>query len=308
MSNAKRIPAFFNPESGSAEGARDALSAAGLFDIREVQPGRLEEEVRKSVKAGASRVLMSGGDGTIRCGAAAVAGTPVELAIMPCGTLNHFARDHGIPVDLKEALQVAGGESVVTADAGYVNEHIFLNTSSIGAYVTFMRVRERLEPRLGYRIASLFALLRTFFIMRTMTVEIEVEGRPMIYRTPLVFIGVGERELQVPTLGNRVSGGRRGLHVLVVSGREKARMLLLAWEAVTRGIESAARAPELDSFIVDRCRISMSRSDTTVALDGEAVRLRTPLEYRFEKDILRIVRAADDLSATQSAREEKRPD
>ncbi len=293
MSNAQRIPAFVNPESGTAEGARDALRVAGLFDIREIHPSKLKEEITRAVDEGAKRVLVSGGDGTIRSGAAVVAGKDIELAVMPAGTLNHFARDHGIPVDLEEAARVAGGDILENADAGYVGDEIFLNTSSIGAYVSFMRQREQLERYFGYRIASFLASIKTFFFLRTFTLELEIDGAKKSYRTPMIFIGVDERELQMPTLGNRIPGGKRGLHVLVVRSRAKTRLLLLAWEAVSRGVKSAARTPELDSFIVDRCTISMRRSSTTIALDGEEVRVRTPLEYRIEKDVLRIVRGPD---------------
>ena len=38
VTDASRIPAFVNPESGTADKARDALEHAGLFDIREVPP------------------------------------------------------------------------------------------------------------------------------------------------------------------------------------------------------------------------------------------------------------------------------
>lgn len=292
MSNAERIPAFVNPESGSAEGARAALSATGLFDIHEIEPSAIRDEVRRAIDGGATRVLISGGDGSIRAAASVVAGTQAELAVLPAGTLNHFARDYGIPVDLEKAARVAAEGVIGTADAGFVGDRLFLNTSSIGAYVSFMRVRERFERRLGYRVASFLALIRTFLYMRPITVSLEVEGTTRAYRTPLVFIGVDERELQAPTLGNRVEGGRSGLHVMVVSGRAKARLLLLAWEAMSKGVKNAARAPELDSFIVDRCVVSTRASTVSIALDGEEERVSAPLEYRVERDILKIVGGA----------------
>ena len=290
MSNALRIPAFVNPESGTAEEARNALSAAGLFDIHEVHPRELSTAIPAAIKAGATRIVIAGGDGTVRTAAAAVAGTTVELGVIPGGTLNHFARDQGLPENLDEAAVIAGGEHVATADAAFVGDEIFVNTSSIGAYVTFKRIRERLEPRLGYRLASLIASIRTFLFLRTLYLELEIEGKKETYRTPIVFIGVGERELAMPTLGNRAKDGKRGLHVMIVRGHFKARLLALAWEAVRRGTESAARTPELDSFVVDRCTIRVRRRNVTVALDGETLLLDSPLEYRFERDILRIVR------------------
>lgn len=290
MPNASRIPAFVNTKSGNFEGARAALEHAGSFDVHHLDdPAKLEESIRKSIEAGATRIAVAGGDGSIRSGACAIRGTNVELAVLPAGTLNHFAKDHGIPVDLAEAAVVAGGEVTVTIDAGSVGDTLFLNTSSIGAYVNFMRVRERMEKRFGYRLASFFAMIRTFVLMPTIAVELEVEGKSTIYRTPLLFIGVGERDLQIPAFGSRVKGGKRGLHVIVVRGRRRARVLATALAAVARGVETVARTPELDSFLVERCKIRMRRGLASVALDGEAETMRTPLEYRLERDIIRIV-------------------
>ena len=109
-----------------------------------------------------------------------------------------------------------------------------------------------------------------------------------MYRTPLVFVGVGEREIRLPLLGNRVPSGRRGLHVIAVRTRSRARFLALALNAVARGVKTAARTPELDSFIVDRCTIT-HRGNGFVAVDGEIVRLGASLEYEVRKDALRVV-------------------
>ena len=293
VANASRIPAFVNPKSGNFEGARTALEQAGSFDIREVDPEKLHDDSRDAIESGATRILVAGGDGSIRTGARAIRGSTCELAVLPAGTLNHFAKDHGIPVDLLKAAEAAGGQITIAIDAGSVGDTIFLNTSSIGAYVTFMRVRERLEKRFGYRLASLIAAIRTFIIMPSITVELETDGRTVTYTTPLVFIGVGERELQVPKLGSRVENGRRGLHVIIVRGRRKARLLAVVLAAVSRGVKTAATAPELDSFIVERCTITMRRRVVPVALDGEQEIMKSPLEYRLERDILRVVSSGE---------------
>ena len=283
------IPAFVNPGSGNSEKALEALASSGRFDIREVEPSRIEEEVRKVVATGAKRFLLAGGDGSICAGAAAICGTQVELAILPGGTLNHFAIDNGIPVDLAEAAKVGIGATTVTVDVGYAGERVFLNTSSIGAYVTFVRLRDRLEKRFGYRLASFIALVRIFVAMPVVGIALEVEGRLQHYRTPLVFVGVGERDLQLPSLGSRVRGGKRGLHVFVVRGRKRARMMAAALAAVARGVRTVSRMPELDAFLVDRCTIDMRRSHARVTFDGETEVMATPLEYRIEHDALRIV-------------------
>jgi diacylglycerol kinase family enzyme len=272
------MPAFINPLAGRADDARKALAGADQFDVREVEPDKLGEAIGREVKEGARRVLVSGGDGTIA----------TELAILPGGTLNHFSTDLNIPAVAAEAIVLASAGTVRPADVGMVNGRLFLNTSSVGAYVHFVHAREYFEPRFGYRIASAIAAIRILFQLRLFAVEVEVDGVRRIYRTPVVFIGVGERELQVPALGKRVPGGRRGLHVMVVNGRSAGRVLALALHAVARGVKTVSRSPSLDSFMVDHCTITV-RKNSTIAVDGELVRLGTPLEYTLERDAIRVV-------------------
>jgi diacylglycerol kinase family enzyme len=166
--------------------------------------------------------------------------------------------------------------------------------------VRFVRVRETLERSFGYRLASALAAFRILFTLRLMAVEVVVDGRKRIYRTPLVFIGVGERHLALPGLGQRAPGGKRGLHVIVVRGRSRARLLALGLAAVARGKESVSGTPELDSFIVDSLRIDM-RGMGTVAVDGEIVALHAPLEYTLRRDALTVVLPPPDSLLAESA-------
>lgn len=285
------VVAFLNSSAGSAEAARKALESADAFDIRETDADALTQAIREAVDAGSKRVLVCGGDGTIASAAHALARTGVELAVLPGGTLNHFARDHHIPIDLAEAVAAARSEQAAEIDVGYVGDKLFLNTFSVGMYVGYVRTRDRLEKRLGYRLASVIAVLRTFLRMYPMSVELEVEGRVRRYKTALVFVGVGERELKAPKLGARIEGGRHGLHVIIVAGRRRARLVAMAMATAARGVERAAEGPELDSFIVERCTIHLARRSALVAVDGEIMHLPTPLELRIERNALKVVAA-----------------
>ncbi|HMJ18935.1 MAG TPA: diacylglycerol kinase family protein, partial [Gemmatimonadaceae bacterium] len=272
---------FLNAAGGGAEAAREALAKAGV-DLQVVQPNELESRLKQEVDSGAKRIIVAGGDGTIATAASLVANKDIELAIFPCGTLNHFAKDHNVPTDLDKAVQVARNGVVAGADIGYIGDSIFLNTSSLGAYVSFVRVRERFERHLGYRIASFFAAIRTWAHLRSFSVTLEVEGETKVYRSSMVFIGVGERELKLPILGNRIKNGRRGLHVMIVGGRKRARLFAVALAGIAKGTKEAEKLPEFDDFIVDSCRIDLTRSHALIGLDGELKEMRTPLNYRIE--------------------------
>jgi diacylglycerol kinase family enzyme len=230
---------------------------------------------------------VAGGDGTIGTAAQVLVDHPAELAVLPGGTLNHFARDLGISTDATEALNLDGLQSR-GVDVGEVNGHLFLNTSSVGAYVHFVRTRERLERRFGYRVASAIAAFQILFQFDRIGVELEVEGERKIYRTPLVFIGVGERELQLPSLGKRVKNGQSGLHVMIVRTNSAARLLAIGLSAVARGVDHVSHTPQLDAFIVDRCSITIKRR-ARIAIDGEIVALQSPLEFELRRDALKVV-------------------
>lgn len=267
----------------------DTVREAALpIDVSEVEGAEMAGSIGHLVASGVRRVAVAGGDGTVAA-AAQAASSEIELAIIPGGTLNHLAKDLEIPDDLNDALQLAVNGEARSVDAAMVNGRLFLNTSSVGTYVTFVRLRERLEPRLGYRLATIVAGMRLLVRPRVFTVEVEIEGTLRRYVTPLVFVGVGERDLKLPSLGGRAKDGRRGLHLLIVRGRSRARLAALAFAAAARGTRSAALTPALEGFIVNQFTIGMRRRQGRVATDGELTTMSAPLEYRWIPDGVQIV-------------------
>lgn len=285
----KTIPAFLNPDAGSAREAERVLREANGFDVRPVDAAGLERAIRDAVAEGARRIVIAGGDGSIATAAAVLVDTPVELAIIPTGTLNHFAKDHGVPEKAEDAVAFAVTGSARCVDVGTVNGRVFLNTSSAGSYVFFVRLRERLERRLGYWLASLIAALGLLFRLTRFQVELEVEGAQRRYLTPLVFIGVGERDTRLPRLGRRAPHGARALHIIVVTGRTRARVLALAAGMAFKGLPRRAWNRHVVHLLADACRIDMPRPRGTLALDGELVTIEAPLDYRLARGVLRLV-------------------
>lgn len=103
----------FNPtvtDERDRAALREVLEQHGHRDAEFVpttaeDPG--EGQAAGAVRAGASLVVVCGGDGTVRAAAEALAGTGVPLAVVPCGTGNLLARNLGLPVRSTEALAAA---------------------------------------------------------------------------------------------------------------------------------------------------------------------------------------------------------
>ena len=75
---------------------------------------------------------------------------------------------------------------------------------------------------------------------------------------------------------------------MIVQGRSRARLMAIALNAVARGVKTVARTPELDSFIVDHCTITLRR-DGTIAVDGELVSVGKSLDYYLKRDAIQVV-------------------
>jgi diacylglycerol kinase family enzyme len=280
---------LINDKAGTAKDVVEKLKGEPGLDVRPTDPAKLTEVLEGLVASGVKRVAVSGGDGTLRSAAQVLAGTATELAVIPGGTLNHFAKNLDIPLEPEKAARLALEGTARPVDVGYVNERLILNTSSVGVYVLFVKTREHFEKRFGYFLSSLFAAVRILWRLRTFNIEIEVEGVRRRYETPLVFVGVGERELKMPGFGERVPDGKRGIHVFVVRGKRRARLLVFAIAAAPRGIPSTTRSSWLDAVLVEDARIDFPRKDGNVAVDGEIEPMTAPLEYRVARDALNVV-------------------
>lgn len=283
------VPAVVNPASGGAKAALAVLHADPRVRVHEVAPAELALVVADLAARGADRVVLAGGDGTLSGAADALAGRPTARAVVPAGTLNHFARGLGIPTDPRAALEVALGGVPAPADVGAVNGRVFLSTSAVGAYVSYVRGRERLEPWLGYYGASAAAAVQTFARLRGFGVEVEAGGAVRRRHSPLVFVGVGERELRPPRLGERKASGRRGLHVLVVRRTTRLGLLAMAARGLTTGVRPWGAEGEVGSLVVSGCRITPQRRRGRVSVDGEIVPARGALRYEHRRGALAVV-------------------
>ena len=72
-----------------------------------------------------------------------------RLGVLPLGTLNHFAKDLGIPLELSEAVATIMHGRVEEVDVGEVNGRVFINNSSLGLYPRIVADREAQQERLA---------------------------------------------------------------------------------------------------------------------------------------------------------------
>jgi diacylglycerol kinase family enzyme len=293
----RRIPVLLNRDGGAlaadpklADRIGEALSAAGIdAEIELLSGGECAIRSRTVAERGDPQLIVGGGDGTIAAAASAVVGTGTLLGILPLGTLNHFARDLGVPADIDEAARLIARGTERRVDVGEMNGRIFINNSAIGLYPLMVVDRDLQQKRLGRgkRLAMIVASLRTLVRFKhrrlTLTVNEERTGR---VDTPLLFVGNNEYRIDLGAPGQRDSLEDGELCVYVM--RKKTRSGLIA--ASIRALFGRSRPDDMVRLEkVERLRVASARSQLAVSLDGEVVRAGPPLDYKIRKQALRVI-------------------
>jgi len=280
---------------------RAAFEAVGVdADVRLVLGESLADEARAALARRVDVVVAAGGDGTMNAIASVLAGRDTPMGILPRGTLNHFAKDLGIPLDLASAARVIAEGRIVAVDVGRVDDRIFLNNSSLGVYARALVQRDAQRRRFGMKkwTAMALAVLKTFRRSPMLQVRLVTGEQSNVRKAPLVFIGNNHYQLDLFNVGRRARLDQGKLSLYVVNTATRWRFIKLVFRAAVGRLRQSR---DFDQESVTELRIETRRSRLHVALDGEITRLKPPLEYRIWPAALRvIVPTAPDASPTSS--------
>lgn len=270
------------------EAIRAAFRAAGADPPIECVAGdALADAARAEVAAGADVLVAAGGDGTVSALAGAVAGTDAALAVLPLGTLNHFARDAGLPTDLGEAARVAVHGRPAAVDVARVNGRVFVNNVSLGLYPHAVRERERrLEPGRSKRMATARAVGATLRRLPAHHLLLAVDGRPAVRTTSFIFVGNNAYETDLGNLGRRL--GLTGGRLAVYTVRKPSRRAVLALAARTL-VGRLDEARDFETHDAAEVVVDSAKPRLQVGIDGELAWLETPLRFAAWPGALRLV-------------------
>jgi diacylglycerol kinase family enzyme len=288
-----RFTVILNRYAGSAsdESARRLVEASltrAALDARIVAvPGSEIEAAAEEAAAAGDALVAAGGDGTVSTVAGVAVKTGAVFGVIPLGTLNHFAKDAGIPLDVDSAVDVLAAGRAVALDTGALNARTFVNNASVGLYARVVHERQ-IEERRGHRkwIAFVIGLVRVWRIDPQITVRLMVDGRPLVRRTPFVLVGNGDYQEAGLGLGRRASltAGHLSIYLAPECGRME--MVILALRAVAGRLTPDVKLEELRACEVT---IEPRARRAGVATDGELVALSPPFACRIQRGTLRTL-------------------
>ena len=254
-----------NPASGSGTGSRvvdevrDALPAAEIVELGD------DDDIEAALNDAAERaevLAVGGGDGTVSCAAGIAVENGLPLAVFPGGTFNHFAKDIGCDNVAKTVDAIRRG-SVACVDLVCLNEeHIVVNTASIGAYPLFVQTREKLEHKIGKPLAGLYAMFHT--LRRDEPVRIAYDNKTL--QTSLFFLGNSTYLPSgfAPSRRTRMDDGLIDVRILE-TGRRLSTLRIVTSLALGR----LERSPLYHEMRVPEFAFTVVDGSTVLAHDGE---------------------------------------
>jgi diacylglycerol kinase family enzyme len=282
---------IYNPRSGNAhllDDIKNAFAERGVTpEYLPVTSKHLQHRLNKAGRTRGAVVVAVGGDGTVNSVVAQLYGTSCALGIIPAGTLNHFAKELRIPLDLTQAIEVVLKGIHKQVDVGTVNKHVFVNNSSIGLYPRSLRTRDAYNSHIGKWPAAALGLVRAVINPRHYQVEITIGGRVETHRTPFVFIGNNQYKRSQPDFGGRAALDTGKLAVYVI----KASSPLAIIRMFAHALFTKKRSTEdFAVYLTNACTIrTRHHRHLQVACDGEVRRIATPLHYASAHKSLRVI-------------------
>ena len=310
-----KIAIVLNTNAGTLRGLDPGRAAT---ELAQIFSGR-GHDVRTEVHAGAAvvqavtqicrektceAIVVGGGDGTISAAAAAAAEHHVILGVLPLGTMNLFARSLGTPLTMKSAAEALADAVPTRVDIGVVNGRPFIHHVTLGLHPRIIRFRERLSY--GSRTGKVWAGVQAWWaVLRQpprLHVSIQVNGQTAERSATAILVSnnpLGEGHLPY---ADSLQGGKLGLYV-TQSGRWHDLIEL----AARMSLGEFSQNPLLETWRSDQIEIVLRRESVRASVDGEIVRLLSPLRLALRKGGLTLLQPAKSAPENHGSRSRRVP-
>ena len=254
------------------------------------EPDELFDALAEAAKApGLDALVAGGGDGTLSCAAGHLAGTGRPLGILPLGTLNHLARDAGIPAELEEAAAVIAAGHVREIDLAEVNGRVFVNNSSVGLYPDMVRLREAEQERNGPEQEAGDALREPDHLAPFPPPPALDQRRRAGGADPHAFAVRRQQPLRGEPV-RRSASARRSMQgelcLYAIRARSRAGLF---WAGIRGIFGKLDQQRDFVTAYVAEAEVSSDRDTMTISADGETVRMEMPLRYRILPKALKLI-------------------
>ena len=288
---------ILNNGSGLEDGPERKAKIAERFEHHGIpasfvtfDPGADLEKIAKdtALKSPNSTIVASGGDGTISGVSAGLAGLPNQFGMIASGTFNYFARSLNLPETVEEAIDVIARGKIRPTGIAMINDKVFLNNASIGAYAAILQTREGIYKRWGRsRVAAYWSVVKALATLRApLKLTVTYDGKSFNHRTPIVFAISNAFQLNQMGLSGEdcIANGRM---VLLIAPDTNRWGLFKHAAALAFGV--AKRQTDYQMHCSSEFTLEMTHKSRAVARDGELARMNGPFKLSMRPNALNLI-------------------
>lgn len=244
-------------------------------------------------------VVGAGGDGTLNAVARAAHAAGRPFGVIPQGTFNYFAREHGIPTDTREATAALLRARPQPVQVGEANGLLFLVNASLGLYPRSLQDREAMKERWGrHRLVALGAALRTLLRgMHPLRVRLRHDGEEEALRLATVFVGNNRLQLEQLGLAEAVAPADGRLAAVLLRPLPRRSMLWLLIRGAFRALADASGVRHLAFDELTVAPPDARPRRWRLSTDGELQWVTTPIHFRAAARPLWLMLPPDDDAA-----------
>ena len=294
----KKYHILINKDSGGAQyhgqGKLRKIAKDSDIDVQSFRflsaEGVIEEFTELSQNK--KRVLIGGGDGTIKACAQTALKHKNGFGIIPLGTMNLLARDVGVPEDVGEALETYADHAQERYfDVGTINNQLFLCCAGLGTIPEASEYREQTRDQAAIKSFPRLAAVvwSSLERLKNQRISLNIDGKIKKIRSSSLVISNNSFN-EEPSIGidglQKESLNRGLLGVYSVSPRTVIdRLRVLSRLA----IGSWQKDPVVKSWQGQAVSIFTKQDRQLLSLDGETVVMKTPLECRIKPSALPLL-------------------
>ncbi len=192
-----RILVIVNPFAGGGKALRLLPSVKRWFAqsfhelIYEVTatPEEMRSKILDASDRGIDAVLLSGGDGTVHQALPAIAETGLPFGYLPCGRGNDFARNIGLPPDLKSTCSFLSTPSFRPVDLPSINQKTpFVAIAYVGFDAEVSRLANDHQGYFGGTLGYIICVLKALKNFKPFEVEITIDDQAWRERVMMISI------------------------------------------------------------------------------------------------------------------------
>ena len=295
-----------NPWSGGGKVVRFGLKAmADELGVEMVFLDKgldLAELARGAIARGADCLGMAGGDGSQALVASIAHEHDIPFVCISAGTRNHFAQDLGFDKEDPRKGMGAFRDGVERfIDYATVGDRLFVNNVSLGVYGTIVQQESYRDAKLETAMRMLPGLLshqtEPFDLQFTTPDGVEIEDPFVVQISNNPYVWTPSPEF---AQRSTMDSGKLGVFAVNAgNGREAA-------EIVERVLTGQQRHDQyFHEFTAERFEVRSRSGKTFAGIDGEAVELETPLEFRIHPRGLRMLVPEDVVAESERRRSRK---